>query len=50
MSKNLDKYFHKQMDKEAGLEHTFHRTKIVALLGLLVILYEKLLRVGKSRC
>ena len=34
MSKNLDKYIYGQMDKKAGLEHTFHRTKIVQLLVL----------------
>ena len=33
MSKNVGKYFHKQMDKTAGLEHTYHRTKIVATVG-----------------
>jgi len=33
MTRNLEKYLHKQMDKEAGLEHTFHRTKIVATVG-----------------
>jgi len=33
MSKNIDKYYYKQMDKTAGIEHTYHRTKIVATIG-----------------
>jgi pyruvate kinase len=33
MSKNLDKYLHKDMNKEAGVEHVNHRTKIVATVG-----------------
>ena len=33
MSKNLDKYLHKDMDKKAGLAHVDHRTKIVATVG-----------------
>ena len=48
MSKNLDKYLHKQMDKEAGLEHTFHRTKIVATVGPACNTLEKLLELVKS--
>jgi pyruvate kinase len=43
MSKNVGKYFHKQMDKTAGLEHTYHRTKIVATVGPACDTYEKLL-------
>src|SRR6476620_3688867 len=49
MSKNVDKYFHKQMDKTAGLEHSYHRTKIVATVGPACDTYDKLLdlvRVG----
>lgn len=48
MSKNLDKYLHKQMDKEAGIEHTFHRTKIVATVGPACDTYEKLLELVKA--
>lgn len=33
MSKNLDKYLHKNMDKAAGIAHGSHRTKIVATVG-----------------
>src|SRR6476659_4648171 len=48
MTRNLDKYLHKQMDKEAGLEHTFHRTKIVATVGPACDTYEKLLELVKA--
>ena len=47
MSKNVDKYFHKQMDKTAGIEHTYHRTKIVATVGPACDTYEKLLELVK---
>ena len=47
MSKNAVKYYHKQMDKEAGLEHTYHRTKIVATVGPACDTYEKLLELVK---
>src|SRR6476659_2341670 len=47
MSKNVDKYFHKQMDKTAGLEHSYHRTKIVATVGPACDTYEKLLDLVK---
>src|SRR3981081_618841 len=42
-TKNLHKYLHKQMDKEAGIEHSFHRTKIVATVGPACDTYDKLL-------
>jgi len=48
MSKNLDKYIHGQMDKKAGLEHTFHRTKIVATVGPACDTYDKLLSLVKA--
>src|SRR6201991_2050586 len=47
MSKNVDKYFHKQMDKTAGIEHTYHRTKIVATVGPACDTYDKLLELVK---
>src|SRR6476620_7413896 len=47
MSKNVDKYFHKQMDKTAGLEHSYHRTKIVATVGPACDTYDKLLDLVK---
>jgi len=43
MSKNLDKYLHKNMDKEAGIKHVAHKTKIVATVGPACDTYEKLL-------
>ena len=42
MAKNAEKYFHTEMDKDAGLEHTYHRTKIVATVGPACNTYEKL--------
>ncbi len=43
MSENILKYLHKEMDKQAGIQHTFHRTKIVATVGPACDTYEKLL-------
>ncbi|HJV18643.1 MAG TPA: pyruvate kinase [Sediminibacterium sp.] len=48
MSKNLDKYLHKHMDKEAGVQHVSHRTKIVATVGPACDTYEKLLELVKA--
>jgi pyruvate kinase len=48
MSKNLDKYLHKEMDKAAGLAHVNHRTKIVATVGPACDSYEKLLELVKA--
>ncbi|HLK28987.1 MAG TPA: pyruvate kinase [Puia sp.] len=48
MSKHLSKYLHQTMDKQAGLEHTFHRTKIVATVGPACDTYEKLLDLVKA--
>src|SRR5215212_739769 len=48
MSKNIDKYLYKQMDREAGIEHTFHRTKIVATVGPASNTYERLLDLVKA--
>ena len=48
MSKNIEKYLHKQMDREAGIEHTFHRTKIVATVGPASNTYERLLELVKA--
>jgi len=47
MSKNVDKYFHRQMDKSAGIDHAYHRTKIVATVGPACDTYEKLLELVK---
>jgi pyruvate kinase len=48
MSKNLDKYLHKNMDKTAGLAHMNHRTKIVATVGPACDTYDKLLGLVKA--
>src|SRR5688572_17737087 len=48
MSRNVDKYFHTQMNKEAGIVHTSHRTKIVATVGPACDTYEKLLELVKA--
>src|SRR5882672_6892066 len=48
MSKNIDKYIYGQMDKKAGLEHTFHRIKIVATVGPACDTYDKLLELVKA--
>src|SRR6195952_4617871 len=48
MSKNISKYLHQSMDKRAGIEHTFHRTKIVATVGPACDTHEKLLALVKA--
>src|ERR671910_3823134 len=47
-NRNIDQYYHKQMDKVAGIEHTFHRTKIVATVGPACNTYDKLLELVKA--
>jgi pyruvate kinase len=47
MNKKLDKYMYRQMDKSAGIEHTYHRTKIVATVGPACDTYDKLLELVK---
>lgn len=48
MSKNLTQYLHKQMDKQAGIEHSQKRTKIVATVGPACDTYDKLLSLVKA--
>ena len=48
MSKNLGKYLHTQMDKEAGIAHSQKRTKIVATVGPACDTYEGLLELVKA--
>src|SRR3990170_4005456 len=48
MARDLTKYLHGEMDKEAGIEHTSHRTKIVATVGPACDTYEKLLALVKA--
>ena len=48
MSKNITKYLHAGMDKEAGIQHSQKRTKIVATVGPACDTYEKLLSLVKA--
>jgi pyruvate kinase len=48
MSKNISKYLHRNMDKEAGIKHTIKRTKIVATVGPASSSYEMLLELVKA--
>ena len=48
MARDLTKYLHGDMDKEAGIEHISHRTKIVATVGPACDTYEKLLALVKA--
>lgn len=48
MSKNISKYLHTQMDKEAGIAHSQKRTKIVATVGPACDTYEGLLSLVKA--
>lgn len=48
MARDLSKYLYNEMDKEAGKEHSSHRTKIVATVGPACDTYEKLLELVKA--
>ncbi len=48
MSKNIEKYLHKEMDRDAGIKHTHHRTKIVATVGPACDTYDGLLGLVKA--
>ena len=48
MSKNIGKYLHQDMDKEAGRQHAIKRTKIVATVGPACSTYDKLLALVKA--
>ncbi|HEX4877075.1 MAG TPA: pyruvate kinase [Chitinophagaceae bacterium] len=48
MSKNIEKYLHKNFDKEAGKQHAYKRTKIVATVGPACDTYDKLLELVKA--
>lgn len=48
MSKNASKYLHQEMDKVAGIQHAFKRTKIVATVGPACDTYDKLLALVKA--
>ncbi|WP_153795709.1 pyruvate kinase [Foetidibacter luteolus] len=47
-TKDISKYTHATMDNEAGVQHTFHRTKIVATVGPACDTYEKLLELVRA--
>jgi pyruvate kinase len=48
MSKNIDKYLHTSMDKQAGIAHSQKRTKIVATVGPACDTYDKLLELVRA--
>jgi pyruvate kinase len=48
MAKHAEKYYHKQMDRDAGLLHKSHRTKIIATVGPSCDTYDKLLELVKA--
>jgi pyruvate kinase len=48
MAKQAEKYLHKDMDRDAGFQHTFHKTKIVATVGPACDTYDKLLELVKA--
>lgn len=48
MSKNISKYLHPTLEKEAGRKNTMKRTKIVATVGPACSTYEKLLDLVKA--
>ncbi len=48
MSKNIAKYLHKEMDRDAGIKHTVHRTKIVATVGPACDTYDQLLALVRA--
>jgi len=48
MSKHIDKYLHRQMDKDAGIQHSIKKTKIVATVGPACNTYDKLLELVKA--
>jgi pyruvate kinase len=48
MSKNLEKYLHAGMDRQAGFQHSQKRTKIVATVGPACNTYDGLLALVKA--
>lgn len=48
MTRNKEKYYHQEMDKQAGIVHRTHRTKIVATVGPACDKYEQLLELVKK--
>ena len=48
MSKNIGKYLHQEMNNAEAIQHSTHRTKIVATVGPACDTYEKLLELVKA--
>ncbi len=48
MAKNAEKYYHKEMDRDAGIVHSYHRTKIIATVGPSCDTYEKLIELVRA--
>jgi len=48
MAKHAEKYYHKSMDRDAGIAHKTHRTKIVATVGPACDSYDQLLELVKA--
>jgi pyruvate kinase len=48
MPQNITKYLHRNMDRQAGIDHINHRTKIVATVGPACDTYDKLLDLVKA--
>ncbi len=48
MAQNITKYLHKNMDRQAGIDHIIHRTKIVATVGPACDSYDQLLDLVKA--
>jgi pyruvate kinase len=48
MTRNLEKYLHKDFDKAAGMQHAYKRTKIVATVGPACDSYDQLLELVKA--
>ncbi|MBN8782763.1 MAG: pyruvate kinase [Terrimonas ferruginea] len=48
MTRHAEKYYYKQMDINAGIDHSYHRTKIVATVGPACDTYEQLLDLVKA--
>ncbi|HSR39054.1 MAG TPA: pyruvate kinase [Phnomibacter sp.] len=48
MSRNSEKYAYRGMDKQAGIEHNYKRTKIVATVGPASNSYETMLNLARA--
>jgi pyruvate kinase len=48
MTRSAEKYIYKQMNKEAGIQHGMHKTKIVATVGPACDTYDGLLALVKA--